>query len=291
MASLQEIRRRIKSVKSTQQITKAMKMVAAARLRRAQEAAVANRPYAEKMHEVISQVAAKAEGVAHPLLQVYEKGKRLYIVIASDKGLAGAYASNVYKELRSHIGDEKFNSSLVTIGRRAKEQLNFQHYDILESFTGFTERPKYENAYKVASYVMEQYTKGGYKEVYLIYTKFISAITAIPETVKLLPFNLSQVDSSTDKQPAQGFSAEYEFEPSAEEVLGHLLPQYVITMLYSSLLQSAASELSSRMNAMSNATDNAQDLIARLDLHYNKVRQAGITREISEIVGGAEALK
>ena len=283
MASLQDIRRRIKSVKSTQQITKAMKMVAAARLRRAQEAAVSNQPYAEKMYEVIADVASNAGSFSHPLLEVREEGKTLYVVLASDKGLAGAYASNVFKETVSHIKDAK-NTSIITVGRRGKEYFVPRKYDVLNSYMGFTERPEYQNARQIAVEMMEHFSKGDYKEVYLVYTKFVSAISAIPQTIKLLPFTAPE---SSDNKP----TAEYIYEPSAQSVLGYLLPQYIITTIYASLLQSAASELSSRMNAMSNATDNAEELISKLDLHYNKVRQAGITREITEIVGGAEALK
>ena len=283
MASLQDIRRRIKSVKNTQQITKAMKMVAAARLRRAQEAAVSNRPYAEKMYEVIADVASNAGSFSHPLLEVREEGKTLYIVLASDKGLAGAYASNVFKETMAHIKD-KANTSIVTVGRRAKEYFTPRGFDIVNSYMGFTERPDYQNARQIALDVIERFAEGNYKEVYLVYTKFISAISAVPQVIKLLPFTAPNT-SHTE------IAAEYIYEPNAQEVLGYLLPQYIVTMIYASLLQSAASELSSRMNAMSNATDNAEELISKLDLHYNKVRQAGITREITEIVGGAEALK
>ena len=283
MASLQDIRRRIKSVKNTQQITKAMKMVAAARLRRAQEAAVSNRPYAEKMYEVIADVASNAGSFSHPLLEVREEGKTLYIVLASDKGLAGAYASNVFKETMAHIKD-KANTSIVTVGHRAKEYFTPRGFDIVNSYMGFTERPDYQNARQIALDVIERFAEGNYKEVYLVYTKFISAISAVPQVIKLLPFTAPKT-SHTE------IAAEYIYEPNAQEVLGYLLPQYIVTMIYASLLQSAASELSSRMNAMSNATDNAEELISKLDLHYNKVRQAGITREITEIVGGAEALK
>ena len=258
-------------------------MVAAARLRRAQEAAVSNQPYAEKMYEVIADVASNAGSFSHPMLEVREEGKTLYVVLASDKGLAGAYASNVFKETVSHIKDAK-NTSIITVGRRGKEYFVPRKYDVLNSYMGFTERPEYQNARQIAVEIMEHFSKGDYKEVYLVYTKFVSAISAIPQTIKLLPFTAPE---SSDHKP----TAEYIYEPSAQSVLGYLLPQYIITTIYASLLQSAASELSSRMNAMSNATDNAEELISKLDLHYNKVRQAGITREITEIVGGAEALK
>ena len=323
MASLQDIRHRVKSVKSIEQITKAMKMVASARLRRAQMAAVANRPYTEKMYQVIGDIAASNNGLTHPLLEVHDMGRTLFVILSSDKGLAGAYASNVFKEAKIHVTGtaeaENFvlehekadkgninktfvseqnsdigkdfvtvnsvNLDIISVGRKATEHFKNHGYNIVKSYTDFSERPRYDDARKIASEVMEQFTEGKYKDVYMIYTRFVSAISAVPETVKLLPLE------NIGKEETQKPSAEYIYEPSAEEVLGFLLPQYFVTMVYAALLQAAASELSSRMTAMSNATDNAQDLMARLDLYYNKVRQANITREITEIVGGAEALK
>ena len=283
MASLQDIRRRIKSVKSIQQITNAMNMVATSRLRRAKEAATANKPYADKMAQVISDIAANAGDFSHPLLKVYEEGKTLFLVLAADKGLAGAYSSNVFKEATAHIED-KANTELITVGRKAREHYKNRGYKIAASYAGISERPKYEDASKVAADLMQRFETGEVKEIYMVYTRYVSAISCVPEIVQLLPFK-----GLGAKQ--EGPHAEYIYEPSAEDVLGFLLPQYLVTTIYAALLQASASELSSRMNAMSNATDNAQELIAKLDLHYNKVRQASITREITEIVGGAEALK
>ena len=281
MASLQDIRRRIKSVKSIQQITNAMNMVATSRLRSAKEAAVANKPYADKMAQVVSDVAANAGDFSHPLLEVRQEGKRLLLVIAADKGLAGAYSSNAFKEAVSQVED-KADTEIVAVGRKTREYFVNRSYTVASDYIGFSERPKYDNAKAIANDIIARFQSGEVKEVYMVYTRFVSAISCVPETVKLLPFGqLSQ----------EGPHAEYIYEPNVADVLGYLLPQYLVTTIYAALLQAAASELSSRMNAMSNATDNAQELIAKLDLHYNKVRQAGITREITEIVGGAEALK
>ncbi len=283
MASLQDIRRRIKSVKSIQQITNAMNMVATSRLRHAKAAATANKPYADKMAQVVTDIAANAGDFSHPLLKVHEEGKTLFLVLAADKGLAGAYSSNVCKETTAHIED-KANTELVTVGRKAKEHFKNRGYVIAESYTGISERPHYEHARKIAADLIHRFETGEVREIYMVYTRYVSAISCVPEVVQLLPFK-----GLGAKQ--EGPHAEYIYEPSAEDVLGFLLPQYLVTTIYAALLQASASELSSRMNAMSNATDNAQDLIAKLDLHYNKVRQASITREITEIVGGAEALK
>lgn len=282
MASLQDIRRRIKSVKSIQQITNAMNMVATSRLRKAKEAAVANKPYADKMAQVVSDIAANAGDFTHPLLEARQEGKKLILVMASDKGLAGAYASNAFKEAVAGIED-KSNTEIVAVGRKTDAFFRNRDYEVAKSYIGISERPSYDNAKEIAVDLISRFVSGEVKEISMVYTRFVSAISCVPETVQLLPFgNLSGQG---------GTHAEYIYEPDAQSVLGYMLPQYLVTTIYAALLQAAASELSSRMNAMSNATDNAQELIAKLDLHYNKVRQAGITREITEIVGGAEALK
>ena len=282
MASLQDIRRRIKSVKSIQQITNAMNMVATSRLRKAKEAAVANKPYADKMAQVVSDIAANAGDFTHPLLEARQEGKKLILVMASDKGLAGAYASNAFKEAMAGIED-KSNTEIVAVGRKTDAFFKNRDYEVAKSYIGISERPSYDNAKEIAVDLISRFVSGEVKEISMVYTRFVSAISCVPETVQLLPFgNLAGQG---------GTHAEYIYEPDAQSVLGYMLPQYLVTTIYAALLQAAASELSSRMNAMSNATDNAQELIAKLDLHYNKVRQAGITREITEIVGGAEALK
>lgn len=282
MASLQDIRRRIKSVKSIQQITNAMNMVATSRLRKAKEAAVANKPYADKMAQVVSDIAANAGDFSHPLLEVRQDGKKLILVMASDKGLAGAYASNAFKEAVAGIED-KSNTEIVAVGRKTDAFFRNRDYEVAKSYIGISERPSYDDAKEIAVDLISRFVSGEVKEISMVYTRFVSAISCVPETVQLLPFgNLAGQG---------GTHAEYIYEPDAQSVLGYMLPQYLVTTIYAALLQAAASELSSRMNAMSNATDNAQELIAKLDLHYNKVRQAGITREITEIVGGAEALK
>ena len=282
MANLQDIRRRIRSVKSIQQITNAMDMVATSRLRRAKEAANANRPYAEKTAAVIRSVAAAATDVTHPLLEQHAEGKRLILVLAADKGLAGAYSSNALKTAMTLVED-KDSTEIIAVGRKARDFFKNRSFNIVGERIGISERPQAVHAQSITKSVVEAFEKGGVKEVYMVYTRFVSAITCVPEIVKLLPFEALSGDGHVH--------TEYIYEPNAEEVLGALLPQYLFTTIYAALLQSAASELSSRMNAMSNATDNAGELIGKLDLYYNKVRQAGITNEINEIVGGAEALK
>ena len=305
MASLQSIRRRIKSVKNIQQITKAMKMVAAARLRRAQQAAIANRPYAKKMAEIVENVAPHVGEFKHPLLERHPGGKELFLIIASDKGLAGAYASNVFKEAVAHI-PHKEAVDLVTVGRKTEEHFRNRAYRIVKHYIGISEKPTFETARAIAAEITALYESGAYSAVHIVYTRFVSAINSVPEMFQLLPFEgltgeaaaETENDIFAEDVPEEREAAEdemeasdYIFEPNAPEVMGYLLPQYLVTMIYAAQLQAAASELSSRMTAMSNATDNAAELNKKLDLQYNKVRQANITREISEIVGGAEALK
>lgn len=301
MPSLQSIRRRIKTVKNIQQITKAMKMVAAARLRRAQQAAIANRPYAQKMAEVVANVAAHVGDFKHPLLERHAGGREMFVILASDKGLAGAYASNVFKEAVSHIPD-KDAVDLTTIGRKAEEHFRNRSYRVVKHYIGISEKPTFESAQAIANEVMARYQTGEYSAINIVYTRFVSAINSVPEMFQLLPFEglteeapavLDEMDFPVEGEPEdEGMEEDpYIFEPNASEVMEYLLPQYLVTMIYAAQLQAAASELSARMTAMSNATDNAAELNKRLGLQYNKVRQANITREISEIVGGAEALK
>ncbi|WP_378951059.1 ATP synthase F1 subunit gamma [Pelosinus sp. sgz500959] len=281
MPNAQDIRRRIKSVKSIEQITKAMKMVAAARLRKAQEKAITSQPYTEKILQVLSSVANGAPDAAHPLLEVREVKRVAYLVMSADKGLAGAYSSNVIKEVITQIAGKE-NVSLITVGRKSRDYFKRRGYTVAEEYTGFSEKPAYQHAIAIANSLAEGFTAGVYDEIHLVYTKFHSALTQTPTSVKLLP--IGNISTTKEHQ-------EYIFEPSAEEVLKFLLPQYLQSIIYGALLQSAASELGARMTAMGAATENAEELIAKLILNYNKIRQATITREISEIVGGAEALK
>ena len=403
MASLQDIRRRIRSVKSIQQITKAMKMVAAARLRRAQMAAVANKPYADKMAEVVENVASNVTDFKHPLLETYDAAeKELFLIVAADKGLAGAYSANIFKEAVRHIPDKE-KADLVVIGRKTEEYFRNRGYHIVKEYLGISERPTFDIAKQIAAELTSRYESGEYSAVNIIYARFVSSMVNVPEKFQLLPFEgitgeaeeaeLTRLDKAgafishlkeaaiaklpkpgpqsydemieamEAKEAAEAERAEDEaaekaaaeaakeaakaeaekareakaakeaeerfgplpplpdmpelpneetdsidftaydtpleefkeepfiFLPNADDVLNALLPQYLVTMIYAAQLQAAASELSSRMTAMSSATDNAQELTRKLDLLYNKVRQANITREITEIVGGAEALK
>jgi F-type H+-transporting ATPase subunit gamma len=306
MATPREIHRHMKSVKNIQQITKAMKMVAAARLRRAQEKAASSRPFADKIKELLvtavsdKAMLARLSYEEHPLLEQRPVKKTGYIVVSGDKGLAGAYNSNLLKFATAQIMS-KDEYTLITVGRKAKDFFTRRGFDVEESFFGFSDKPTYNEARMIANAVAKLFISGKVDEVVLIYTKFKSALSFVPEAIPLLPVvppteegETAAVDQSWDdnENGAEDDSiTDIIFEPAADQTLKYLVPYYAETLTYTALMQSAASELGARMTAMSSATDNASDLLKSLELSYNKARQAGITREINEIVGGAEALQ
>lgn len=291
MASSREIRRRIKSVKNIQQITKAMKMVAAARLRRAQEKANASKPYATKIKEVLSNVVANTKDLSHPLLEEREVKKIAYFIVSADKGLAGSYNSNLIKAAVQRVGTApQEDIAIVTLGRKAFDYFRRRNYTIDNQYTGFSERPTYQHAVTIANEMTQKFVSGEYDEIHVIYTKFYSPLHHEPTSIKVLPVETPKAAVMQAQEDSNDIR-EYIFEPSPEVALEALVPRYLEITVYAALMQSAASELGARMAAMGSATDNARDLIAKLTLNYNKLRQAGITREISEIVGGAEALK
>ncbi|AXL20401.1 ATP synthase F1 subunit gamma [Megasphaera stantonii] len=287
MPSAREINRRIKSVTNTQQITKAMKMVSSVRLRRAQERALATAPYTEKIEGMLQRLAAASTGEKVALFTPHDEVKRTcYIIVGADKGLAGAFNSNINKAMVAVLKDKPRSASMLLVtGRKPAEYLKHLHIVPDQKWTGFSDKPQFTDAQQIAHVATEQFLAGEVDEVYIIYTKFKSALSQEVQTVKILP--ISQQDGSEKTGPKE----EYLFAPDAHQVLESLLPQYLDMLVYNSLLQSAASELGARMTAMTSATDNAGELIDRLTVHYNKVRQAGITNELTEIVSGANALQ
>ncbi|WP_139491250.1 ATP synthase F1 subunit gamma [Brevibacillus dissolubilis] len=284
---MRDIKRRIKSVKNTRQITKAMKMVAAAKLRRAQEQAEASRPYARKIQEVIASIASGKTSFKHPMLQSRPVKKTGYIVITSDRGLAGGYNGNMIRKVIQTIAEKhksKDEYTIFVIGRKGRDFFRSRNYPILEQITGLPESPSFSDIKAITSKAVNFFATEQIDELYLCYNEFQSAITQIPTVTRLLP--LDQVGSESG---ATASGTNYEYEPSPEEVLSVLLPRYAETLIFSALLDAKASEQGARMTAMGNATDNASDMIDRLTLFYNRARQAAITQEISEIVAGANA--
>ena len=355
MANLQNIRRRIRSVKSIQKITNAMDMIARSRFNSARDTLLSNIPYVDKTKEIIHRImtqmnVSESESpfitTRQGLIEAQGRagGKFLFLVIAADKGLAGAYSSNVFKEAHATIeydgtspgesatDEESFHRQnvdalkgvsgeqlraqkaaakggakrtaanlsvakeyndadyisdieLITIGRKATSHFKQRGYNIIRNYSGISERPNYQYAKEIADLIIERFLSGEIIDVTMIYTRFNSAISCTPQDVTLLPLVTDDYPSETTAKE------EYIYEPDVVTVLNDFLPRRIATRIYGAMLHCAASELSSRMNAMSNATDNAQELVGKLNLYYNKVRQAGITNEINEIVGGANALE
>ncbi|MCL0032492.1 ATP synthase F1 subunit gamma [Peptococcaceae bacterium] len=286
MASARDIKRRIKSVKKTQQITKAMKMVAAAKLRRAQEAAIAARPYAVKLTEVLGRVASAAGDVSHPLLEVRDEKKVAYIVITADRGLCGGFNSNTIRYAVRELKNID-NPSIIAVGRKARDYFKrLDNVQMAVSYVGLGEYVHFGQAQEIAKFVIEKYTEGEFDSVYLVFSEFINTLTQRPTKQKLLP-----VEPPEQKQEKERVSATYTFEPSAEIVLSELLPKYIEISLYRAILESKAGEQGARMTAMDSATNNAKEMIDKLTLSFNRARQAAITKELAEIVGGAAALE
>lgn len=288
MSSAQDLRKRIKSVSNTQQITKAMKMVASARLRRAQTKAKSTEPYAEKLGQILTNVASTLDSevlAAYPLMQVREVNRTCYILVGADKGLAGAYTSNLIKFfLQATEGKDANNFETITVGRKATEFLQYHHYDLAHSHVGFSDKPEYSHARQIVQEATNLFLEGTVDEVILIYTHFVNSLTQTVQSLKLLPIE-------TEAHEDGALNDLYIYEPNVETIYDQLLPKYLEITMYNALLQASASELGARMTAMTSATDNAGELISTLNLEYNKLRQAGITNEISEIVGGANALQ
>jgi len=286
MASLKAIRKRISTVRNTQQITKAMKMMAAARLRRAQEAATATRPYAEKLEELLRNVAARVGTEAHPLLQVREAEHRVHLLlVTADRGLCGGYNSNLIKTAHTFVRERPGQEVEFTIiGRRGYDHFRKRGANIVDQHINLFGGPRRELAEELGQKLSREFSEGRVDGVYVIYSRFRSTLSQVPTVLKLLPISAEAVSSDT---PA----LDYLYEPEEATLLERLLKQYVNTLIYSAFLEATASEYASRMTAMDSATSNASEMISRLTLEKNRARQSAITKELMEIVSGAEALK
>lgn len=285
MVSLRDIENRIKSTKKTSQITKAMQMVSASKLSRAELNAKAFVPYMEKIEEVVGAIAAATNDSSHPMLTSRPVKKTGYVVVTSDRGLVGGYNSNILREVRRAIEQRhtsKDEVNIVAIGRKGLEFFERLGYNVVESVIGLSDHPTFGEIKNIANRAVGMFTEGEYDEVYLYYSHYISAISNEVTEKKLLPL--------TDISPTTAMTS-YEFDPSAEAILETLLPQYAESLIYGAVLDGKASEHASSMTAMKTATDNAFELIDTLTLSFNRARQAAITQEITEIVGGVAALE
>ena len=282
MASQRDIRRRIQSSKNIKQITRAMQFVAASKLKRAQEATLASRAYADKIDEVLADLAIVLGGEDHPLLVRREGGKRLIIQITTDRGLAGALNTNTIRFAAQSITETAGDLTVVTVGRKGRDAMRRSRVPLEAHFEGFGDKPAFADVLPLARLITDDYLNGTYNKVDIVYSKFVSTLTQKASMDELLPVAPNE---DTEGIPGNQFI----FEPDPAAVLERLLPRYVATRLFQAVLESKASEESSRMVAMKNATENAEELIEDLTLAYNKVRQSNITREMIEIASGAQA--
>ncbi|MBS2028058.1 MAG: ATP synthase F1 subunit gamma [Deltaproteobacteria bacterium] len=289
MASLRDIRTRIRSVKSTQQITKAMKLIAATRLRKAQENIISARPYADALDAVLGSLASGA-GVEHPLLTQRPLKRVELVVMTSDRGLCGGFNSNLLRRAQRFLveNSDAHEIRISTVGRKGHDYFRKREVKLRHDYAGVMQKLSYGSARQIATEVSDAFLKGEVDAVYLLYNEFISAISQRPILATLLPV---QPTAGAGKAAPSGPAAEYVYEPSRDAVLESLLPRYLSTKVYRALLESQAAFYGAQMSAMESATKNATDLIGQLTLLYNRTRQAVITKELMEIVSGAEALK
>jgi F-type H+-transporting ATPase subunit gamma len=289
MATLRDIQRRIRSVESTRKITRAMKLVAAAKLRRAQERVIASRPYASKMAELLGNLVSASggdEGAAHPLLEQREGPRRQIVIITADKGLAGAFNTNVIRRAMELVRESNTKEiTLVVVGRKARDFFRRRPWTINRDMLGFWDRLSYTHATELADHFMQQYLDNEVDEVHLVYNEFRSVVSQRPVQHQLLPI------PRADAGAGDGQTVDYIYEPNPQAILGDLLPRHVRMQVFRALMESLAGEYGARMTAMEAATKNATDMIGTLTIQYNKARQEKITKELLDIVGGAEALR
>jgi len=282
--STRDIKRRIKGITNTKQITKAMELVSSAKLRKAREKLEKTRPYFNTVYDSINEILSTTKNINHPFLETREVKKSLYVVITADRGLAGGYNSNIIRLVENEIRNKKDDVLLIVIGYKGRDYFKRRGYNVVGEFVGITEEPYFSDAQKIGKMVMELYKNKEVDEVKLASTTFISTISQESKVIKLLPNeNMKEVEKVK--------TSVVDYEPSPEEVLSYLIPKYIESTIYGALIESSCSEQGARRTAMESATDNAEEMIDELTLSFNRARQAAITSELSEIVAGAEALK
>lgn len=290
MPSLQALRRKIAAVKNTQKITKAMKMVAAAKLRRAQDRILAARPYAHEMRGVLANLSRRVNRTAHPLLQRRPGRLVEVLIVTSDRGLCGAFNANIVRRAVQFIRETEAGGATVTVslvGRKAREFFRRRHWPVRQQWMGVFDRLTYEHGLDIGQDLIEHFTKGSFDALHVIYNEFKSTIQQRVIVEPLFPIQALEAEGESDGLP----SGSYLYEPDEDELLAALLPKHFQTQAFRILLESFAAEQGARMAAMDGATRNAGELIKKQTLYYNKTRQAAITKELMDIVGGAEALK
>lgn len=284
MASMRDIKRRKSSVQSTQQITKAMKLVSTVKLQRAKGRAEKSKTYFSCMYDTVASMLSKAGEINHPFLKAGESQKKAVIVITANRGLAGGYNSNIIKLIKNS-DFRKEDLVIYTVGTKGRDALARLGYEIADDYSEAIEEPAYADAMNISKKLLEDYVAGEIGEIYVAYTGFKNTVTHVPTLLRLLPVNVE--DERLDEG---GSSAVMEFEPQSEEAIDLIIPKYITSLVYGALIESVASENGARMQAMDSATSNADDMISKLSLLYNRARQSSITQELTEIIAGAEAI-
>ena len=284
MASMRDIKRRKSSVQSTQQITKAMKLVSTVKLQRAKGRAEKSKTYFSCMYDTVASMLSKAGTVNHPYLMAGESTKKAVIVITANRGLAGGYNSNIVKLIKNS-DFRKEDLLLYTIGTKGRDALARLGYTIAGDYSEVIEEPMYSDAMEISKKLLEDFAAGKIGEIYVAYTGFKNTVTHIPTLLKLLPVKVED-----DRPQSENHQAIMEFEPECEEAIDLIIPKYITSLIYGALIESVASENGARMQAMDSATSNADDMISKLSLLYNRARQSSITQELTEIIAGAEAI-
>lgn len=285
MASMRDIKRRKESVTSTQQITKAMKLVATVKLQKAKARAERNKPYFHALYKTICSILAKTENIEHPYLKENGSSRKAVIVITSNKGLAGGYNANVIREVTG-AGFSTQETDIYAIGRKGAEGLARKGYTILEDDSEAINEPLYKDAIDITKRVLDSYTNGDVGEIYMAYTNFKNTVSQEAALIKLLPLNLDELPEEEEEDDMVLMN----YEPEAEDALDMLIPKYISNLLYGAFVEALASENGARMQAMDSATTNADNMISDLSLKYNRARQASITQELTEIIAGSEAI-
>ena len=284
MASMRDIKRRKSSVQSTQQITKAMKLVSTVKLQRAKGRAEKSKTYFSCMYDTVASMLSKAGTVIHPFLMAGESTKKAVIVITANRGLAGGYNSNIVKLIKNS-DFRKEDLLLYTIGTKGRDALARLGYTIAADYSEVIDEPMYSDAMEISKKLLEEFAAGRIGEIYVAYTGFKNTVTHVPTLLKLLPVKVED-----DRPQSEDHQAVMEFEPECEEAIDLIIPKYITSLIYGALIESVASENGARMQAMDSATSNADDMISKLSLLYNRARQSSITQELTEIIAGAEAI-
>ena len=289
MASMREIKRRRGSIQSTQQITKAMKLVATVKLQKARQRAENSKPYFQYMYKTVTSMLAKAGNVDHPYLNGGNSDKVGIVVITSNRGLAGGYNSNIAKLVQT-CGVAKENVRLYTVGKKGADVLIRKGYEVAGNYSDIIEEPTFDDAKRLSNRLLEDFTNGEIGEIYVAYTEFKNTVVHIPKMVKLLPVDASAAVEDDSQVSDVDKLTLMNFEPSEEEAISLLVPKYVTSILYGAFVEAVASENGARMQAMDSATNNAEEIINDLELKYNRARQGAITQELTEIIAGADAI-